>query len=145
MFTKATTKKAKQTISCSKELLQVSIKARHWFDLFRTLRKKDADCFFTVSPYAYLKVSCSSLQPYTPRILRENRYKKDFSVVGGLWAFFGGILAALFGKSIMQMLFGAFHPFTPQILAWQHIQILSCQTGSKPIALFEANGRFSAG
>ncbi len=46
------------------------------------------------------------------RIAQDSQEKpvlRGFSVVGGLWAFFGGIFAALCGKSIMQMLFGAFH------------------------------------
>jgi hypothetical protein len=46
------------------------------------------------------------------RITQDSQEKsvlKGFSVVGGLWAFFGGIFAMLFGKSIMQILFGAFY------------------------------------
>jgi len=46
------------------------------------------------------------------RITQDSQEKsvlKGFSVIGGLWAFFGGIFAMLFGKSIMQMLFGAFY------------------------------------
>jgi hypothetical protein len=46
------------------------------------------------------------------RIAQDSQEKsilKGFSVVGGLWAFFGGIFVSLFGKSIMQMLSGAFH------------------------------------
>ncbi len=47
------------------------------------------------------------------RITQDSQEKsvlKGFSVVGGLWAFFGSIFAALFGKSIVQTFFGAFHP-----------------------------------
>ena len=46
------------------------------------------------------------------RITQDSQEKsilKGFSVVGGLWAFFGGVFAWLFGKSIMQILTGASH------------------------------------
>jgi hypothetical protein len=46
------------------------------------------------------------------RITQDSQEKsvlKGFSVVGGLWAFLGGIFATLFGKTIMQMLSGEFH------------------------------------
>jgi hypothetical protein len=45
------------------------------------------------------------------RITQDSQEKsilKGFSVVGGLWAFFGGIFIWLFGKTIMQMLSGEF-------------------------------------
>jgi len=40
---------------------------------------------------------------------REKSVTKGFATIGGLWVFLGGIFTALFGSSIMRILFGSFY------------------------------------
>jgi hypothetical protein len=39
---------------------------------------------------------------------REKSIPKGFATIGGLWTFLGGVFTALFGSSIMRILFGSF-------------------------------------
>ena len=49
------------------------------------------------------------------RMLQDYRSRsvlQGFSQVGGLWTFFTGVFAAIFGSTIIQILFGIMDPFS---------------------------------
>lgn len=48
---------------------------------------------------------------------REKSIPKGFATIGGLWTFLGGIFSALFGSSIVRILFGLLYRYS-EVALW---------------------------
>jgi len=57
-----------------------------------------------IIPQSELFTEFTIIQDY-----REKSVTKGFATIGGLWVFLGGVFTALFGSSIMRILFGSFY------------------------------------